>query len=238
MTSAPRPSGPTAASVALVPLRTGGKSRLGGVLSRGGRADLVLAMLDDVLGCLRTAGISDIRILAGDLDAAAAATERGIAVLPDPISASRTSDDHRPTGRGDHTLRAAVDAALATVPEDRMRLVVAADLPRLRPEDVLAAARNPADVVVAPTAGGGTALLRLARGVTLPARYGHGSAAAHVAQAQRAGWTTAVLDLPGAQHDVDAAPDLAALSRTVDGTAPGPATTAFLAGGHGYAPPA
>lgn len=220
--------------VALVPLRTGGKSRLGVALADGHRADLVLAMLDDVLAALRGAGLEDVRVLAGDAGAASAAADRGLPALADPDDVDlRAGAERDRVAPGDRSLRAAVDAALAAVGDHRPRLVVAADLPRLSSDEVQATHRHPADVVVVPTSGGGTAVLRLAAGVTVPARYGPGSADAHLAEARRVGRSAALLDLPGARHDVDGAKDLAALGGELDGTVTGAATAAFLAGLHG-----
>ncbi len=218
-------------TIALVPLRTGGKSRLAGALPSELRDELVLAMLDDVVTALRTAGVRDIRVLAGNTAARTAAAARGLDVLDDPGPSPDGPDDGPDDGRDDGRdtpLRAAVDAALRSVDPGATRLVVAADLPRLRSADIAAVLSDPADVVVVPTAGGGTAVLRLAPDVTLAARYGAGSAAAHVAEARRTDLRVAVHELPGAGHDVDAAPDLDALARPLDGAPPGTATTAFL----------
>lgn len=215
----------TSAPVALVPLRTGGKSRLQGALPTGRREALVLAMLDDVVTALRAAGVPDVRILAGDVRAARAAGQRDLPALLDPAGPAAA------TG-GDRRLRAAVDAALAELTPASVRLVVAADLPRLCAAEVRGVLADDAEVVVAPTRGGGTAVLRLAPGVTVPARYGPGSAAAHAAEATRAGRSVTLLDLPGGSQDVDDGSDLLAL-RNGAGAIPGPATTAFLAGGRG-----
>lgn len=226
--------------IGLVPLRTGGKSRLGAALAGERRDRLTVAMLDDVLSALRAAEVRDVRLLAGGRGAELVATARGLPTIGDP---QRTDDGlvagTDPTSdaladRGDVRLRAAVDAALASLPDDRPRLVVAADLPRLDADEVTAVLTHPADVVVAPTAGGGTALLRLAMGVRLATRYGPGSADAHLRAAADAGRSVALLELPGAREDVDASTDLAALLDPVDGRAPGTATTAFLADLRGY----
>lgn len=235
MTTASTPSfGGSAAPVALIPLRTGGKSRLGSALGDGHRADLVLAMLDDVLAALRGAGLVDVRVLAGDAGAATAAIERDLPAIPDPAATGHgPGEGDGDVAPGDRSLRAAVDAALVELGDHRPRLVVAADLPRLSADEVQAADRHPAEVVVVPTSGGGTAVLRLAAGVTLPARYGPASASAHLEEAQRVGRSAALLDLPGARHDVDGAQDLEALSGDLDGTVTGTATAAFLAGLHG-----
>jgi len=212
--------------VALVPLRTGGKSRLQGTLDAARRADLVLAMLDDVLHVLRTAGLVDIRLLAGDAGAASAAADRGLTALLDPPSAALGS------AAAEAHLRRAIDAGLAAVGTGCARLVVAADLPQLRAADIEAILASTADVTVVPTRGGGTALLRLARGAVIPACYGPGSAEAHLAAARSRGLQVEQLDLDGARSDIDAAADLDAL----DGAGPipvGRATASFLAAPRG-----
>jgi 2-phospho-L-lactate guanylyltransferase len=183
-------------------------------------------MLDDVLGALSDAGVKDLRILAGNPAAITAATSRGLPVLVDP-PAPRTSVAPV-TDAGDHRLRAAVDGALTRVPLSVSCLIVAADLPRLCGSELEQVLAHPAQVVVVPTAGGGTAILRLAAGARIPARYGPGSADEHVRAAEHTALTVAVLDLPGGRYDVDAVTDLAALSSPLDGSSPGPATSAFL----------
>lgn len=219
----------TAPVTALVPLRTGGKSRLGAALAPSDRAGLVLAMLDDVVAALHGAGVNDVLLLAGGEDAMAAARARGLAAVPDPdptVGEDRT---------GDRLLRRAVDAGLAAVPIDHERLVVAGDLPLLSSTEVRRVLGVTADVVIVPTAGGGTALLRLAPGIELAARYGVGSAQGHATSARDAGHAVVVLDLPGARHDIDAAADLTALTALLAEGAGGQgrACAAFLSGVRG-----
>jgi 2-phospho-L-lactate guanylyltransferase len=218
---------PTA--TALIPLRTGGKSRLSTALDATRRRSLVLAMLDDVLAALRAAGVTDVRVLAGDADAADAAVARDLPAILDPLGpvAGAPTDPAGGT-TGDARLCRAVDAGLAHLPSSAVRLVVAADLPLLRGEDVTAVLSRDADVVVAPTRGGGTGVLLLAGGVLLPTRYGPASATAHAGLARAQGLRVDVLDLPGAQHDVDGAADLAEL-RTAGQHPLGAATADFLA---------
>jgi 2-phospho-L-lactate/phosphoenolpyruvate guanylyltransferase len=232
MPSSPAP-GPTAPAVtALIPLRTGGKSRLGDAIEGEARAQLVLAMLDDVVGALRAAGIEDVRLLASGPGAVQAAQARGIPAILDPEPGPRTEADLQPAvSEADLRLRAAVDAGLAQVAADRRRMVVMCDLPRLRPADVTAVLAQAADVVVAPTVSDGTAILSLAPGVLLPSRYGAGSATAHAEAARTSGRSVTLLDLPGARHDVDAETDLRALDAPQAGT--GMATASFLAGTRG-----
>ena len=224
MATSPQPSRPV---TALVPLRGDGKSRLGATIDPAGRGALVAAMLDDVVAMLAEGGVGDIIVLAGDAAAVALAVARGLPAVADP------GPDVGAGPSGDARLRAAVDSGLATVPRDVTRLLVAADLPRLTAGEVAAVLADPADVVVVPTVGGGTAMLRLSPGVVIAAQYGPGSAGAHLRAAEAHGLSTSVLDLPGARHDVDAVLDLAALAGPLDGTLPGRATAAFLAGRDG-----
>lgn len=216
--------------VALIPLRGAGKSRLASAIPPGSRQALVAAMLDDVLAAVRGAGVEDVRMLAGDALAAELATARGLPSIPDPTPTSEIA------ATVDDRLRRAVDGALVDVDEDAVRLVIAADLPRLTAVEVTAVLAAPSDVVVVPTAGGGTAMLRLAPRVIIPARYGVGSAEAHLQAARASGWSRTLLDLPGARHDVDAVADLTALEGTSTGSPPGPSTTAFLRRTAGYPP--
>lgn len=220
--------GPSRPLTALVPLRGGGKSRLGDSINPSARGRLVAAMLDDVLAALSGGGVREILILAADAAAVALADARGSVVLRDPEERSGPSADR------DGRLRAAVDAALATIAPDGPRLVVAADLPRLTAAEVAMLVADPAEVVVAPTVGGGTAVLRLGPDVVIPARYGAGSAGEHLRVAEERGLTTSVVHLPGARHDVDVAADLMVLADPLDGAMPGPATAALLEGRGGY----
>jgi len=228
-------SSPTAGVTALIPLRTGGKSRLDTELDQEGRADLVLAMLDDVVTALRAAGVADVRVLCGDSAAAAAAMARGLDVVLDPADvATHAAADPSARG-GDVRLRRAVDAGLAAIGSTRVRLVVAADLPQLTRDEVAAILASATDVTVIPTRGGGTAVLRLAAGITLRTQYGQASARAHLDVAQRGGLSVAELDLPGARQDVDGAADLHAIDGALGGASAvvGAATATFLAGRHG-----
>jgi 2-phospho-L-lactate guanylyltransferase len=199
-------------AVALVPLRTGGKSRLGTRLDADLRARLALAMFDDVAGALIGAGIDDIRVLCGDPGARAAAHERGLTALDDPDAAPVLAPDDGTAVTPELRLRAAVDAGLATVGTSAVRLVVAADLPLLSPDDVLAVLAHADRVTVAPTRGGGTGVLLLPVGLTLASAHGPASAAAHLAAAVAAQPTgapaPAVIEREGTSWDVDRPEDL------------------------------
>ncbi len=183
----------------LVPLRAPGtgKTRLSSVLDSAERAALATAMLADVAASLAAAGLDDVVVVAGGPASATAAAELGLAVSLDPPGV-----DH---------LDAALAAATWRLPDDRHVLVVAADLPRLRASDIRAVLAEDAEVVVAPTAAGGTGvLLRRPHGV-IPTAFGPGSASRHSELARAAGHRVAIVDRDGIHHDVDTFTDLAAL---------------------------
>jgi 2-phospho-L-lactate guanylyltransferase len=217
-----RATSAAAAAVALIPLRTGGKSRLSEQFDGAKRAELVLAMLDDVVGALVGAGIDDIRLLCGDAAARDAALARGLTAIIDPEDAGAQAPD------GPHArLRAAVDAALAEVGTDLVRLVVAADLPLLSADDVRTVLAHSAEVVIAPTSGGGTGILLLPVGVTFPTSYGPGSALAHqsAARAVTSDVSPHVVERDGTAWDLDVPEDIEGLAAMLSGRS---ATAAVL----------
>lgn len=217
-----RATSAAAAAVALIPLRTGGKSRLSEQFDGAKRAELVLAMLDDVVGALVGAGIDDIRLLCGDVAARDAALARGLTAIDDPEDAGAGAPDE-PHAR----LRAAVDAALASIGSDRVRIVVAADLPLLSADDVRAVLAHASEVVIAPTSGGGTGLLLLPVGVTFATFYGPGSALAHqsAARAVMPDASPHVVERDGTAWDLDVPEDIEGLAAMLSGRS---ATAAVL----------
>jgi 2-phospho-L-lactate/phosphoenolpyruvate guanylyltransferase len=210
---------PHAADVTvLIPLRAGGKNRLASALTQDARWRLALGMLDGVVEAVRTAGITDVRVLSGGTEAMAAAQARGLPVVrdrDDDPSAEDAPLDAR-------LLRRAVDDGLEACGSDRVRIVIAADLPLLTAGDVGALLETADRITVAPTRDGGTGALLLPTGCALATRYGRGSAAAHLEAARDAGWETIRLDRTGFGVDLDASADLdaiIALARV--GVAPG-----------------
>ena len=186
-------------TVALVPLRAPGegKSRLAAVLDPEQRAALAVAMLADVTAAVTAAGLDEVIVVAGGSRGAAAGVALGLPVLLDP-----------PGCRG---LDDALAAATRRVGTHRDLLVVAADLPRLRPGDVLAVLEPDVEVVIAPTAAGGTGALLRRPAAVIGTAFGPGSAVAHRALALAAGARVAHVDRDGIHHDVDTFTDLAAL---------------------------
>ena len=98
--------------------------------------------------------------------------------------------------------------------EGRDVLIVAADLPWVRPSDVAAllSAGRPERLVLAPSKDGlGTGALLIPRGVRFPPAFGAGSCAAHRTAAERLGLQVVEVSRPGLAFDLDAPEDLAAL---------------------------
>jgi 2-phospho-L-lactate/phosphoenolpyruvate guanylyltransferase len=175
----------------VVPFRgAGGKHRLA-PLPEPARAELALAMLGDVLEACVAIGATTL--VSNDGPAAELAAELGASALADPGG-----------GQG-----AAVAAALALVTDGPV-LVVNADLPLVRPSDLLAllAVVPPGGIAYAPAADGTTNALALASPELFAPLYGAGSAARFVAHAERLGRAAAAAPLPGLVADVDTLADL------------------------------
>lgn len=183
----------------LVPLRAPGegKSRLAAVLDPDQRAALAVAMLADVTAAVTAAGLDEVLVVASGRRAAAAGIDLGLPVLVDPPDCQGLDD--------------ALATAATRVGPHRDLLVVAADLPRLGPQDVLAVLAPNVEVVVAPTVGGGTGALLRRPAAVIATAFGPGSARAHRELALAAGVRAAHVDRDGIQHDVDTFADLAAL---------------------------
>jgi len=175
----------------VVPFRgAGGKHRLA-PLSEPARAELALAMLGDVLEACVSVGAT--AVVSNDGPAGDVAAELGASVVADPGG-----------GQG-----AAVAAALALVTEGPA-LVVNADLPLVRPADLLAllASVPPGGLAYAPAADGTTNALALASPLLFAPLYGRGSAARFAAHAEQLGRVAVAAPLPGLVTDVDTLDDL------------------------------
>lgn len=198
--------------VALIPLRDpgSGKTRLAPHLTASERAGLAAAMLSDTVGAVRAAPVDRVVVAASGGTGAAAASALGLDVLLDPPTAPSL----------DQVLR----AATARLSGASALLVIAADLPCLRPEEVAALLDIEAQVVVAPTGDGGTGGLLRRPPAIIPTAFGPGSAAAHMRLAHQAGVQGRTASLPGFRDDVDTWADLRAL---VDAPV-GPTTAGFL----------
>jgi 2-phospho-L-lactate/phosphoenolpyruvate guanylyltransferase len=189
---------------AVVPLRAGGKTRLGPEVSAGHRTQLARAMLADVCGALREAGVGHVVVAANGAAAHAAADGLGVEVVTDP-----------PTSTG---LDAAVANAAGRLTASGGLLVVAADLPRLRAQDITRVLDAPGAVVIAPTGDGGTGGLLRRPADVITTAYGPGSAQRHRRLAAAAGVRCTTV-ASGGFDDVDTLHDLRGLDERAVGTA-------------------
>lgn len=175
----------------VVPFRgNGGKQRLTG-LGPDVHGAVVLAMLADVLAA--TVDLGHTVVVTSDGDGRRIAAEAGAEVVDDPGG-----------GQG-----AAVAAALRGFPPGRV-LVVNADLPCVRPEDLRTLlAVEPLDgVALVASADGRTNALRLPGPHLFEPLYGPRSAARFVRAAQARGTAAAMAAIPNLADDVDTPADL------------------------------
>ncbi len=190
---------------AIVPVKAleRAKRRLSPVLPDDERQRLVLAMLEDVLAALAAAEAVDaILVVTPDARAAALAESRGASVAPEP-------------GIGELNAAVASGLAYATARGFGQALVVPADVPLARPEELraLTASRGgQPGVTLAPSHDGdGTNGLLLAPPKAITPCYGPGSYLQHLSQAMARRVDVNVVHLAGLARDIDAPADLAAL---------------------------
>jgi 2-phospho-L-lactate/phosphoenolpyruvate guanylyltransferase len=185
----------------IIPIKalTQAKTRLAPGLDPDRRIELMTWMLGHVVEtCRGSPSVAEIVVIAGDDAAADAAREHGVAV----------EIVHSP---GLPAAMQRADRLLEGVPAS---LVVAADLPLLRSQEVeeLCVAPPELAVVVAPTADGGTGGLLRRPGTVIGTAYGRGSAAAHGRLARAAGVQAGERALTGFMSDLDTPTHLRALS--------------------------
>lgn len=199
----------TWAVIPVKPLR-GALRRLTPSLPGPVRRALQVAMLEDVLAaCAGTTGLAGVLVVTSDPDGTALARERAGAVVV---------ADHEPP-RG---MNAAVSRGLAAVARRgaARALVLTADLPLARPEDLAAILADgrpaPSALLVPSLEGTGTNAMLLDPPGALVPRLGPDSLARHRAQAVRRGVAQTLLGLPRLALDIDTPRDLELLM--VDGT--------------------
>lgn len=197
--------------VAVVPLRSpgDGKTRLAPDLDRGARARLAAAMLADVVGAVREAGLRVVVAASGPAAVRAATT----------VDAEVVED-----GPGVRSLDEAVEHVRQHLRPREGLLVVQGDLPLLTSDDVRALCDADAAVVIAPTDDGGTSALLRRPADVIGTAFGPDSAVAHERLARRVGIVPGIVHRPGLAHDVDVIADLQALGPSV-----GAATAAVVA---------
>ena len=211
--------------LAVVPVKplAAALGRLAGVLGPEERRALQAAMLADLLAVCRAApALAGTLVVTADPAVGALARAGGARVVAEPEG---------PAGMNAAVRRGLAAAVAAGAPA---ALVLTADLPLARPEDleaVLAAAPAAPGAVMAPSRDGtGTNALLLAPPGVLPPRLGPGSLARHLAEAARAGAAVALIERPGLALDVDTPADLAALRAAEPGGVTGEALGRLGAG--------
>ena len=187
--------------------RVGGKRRLSGLLSPDERAELGLAMLEDVLDVLLDVPALETILLV--------TTETR---LPDHLVRGRVQrvlDADDTLGNGDGLNLAFVRAQqLAVEAGAGALLLVPADIPAIAPADidVILARGAPNSVVLAPDkAGLGTNALLLTPPTALRPSFGEGSCVLHWRAALDAGLLATVMPRPLLALDIDTPQDVALL---------------------------
>lgn len=185
---------------ALIPVKSLAlaKSRLGHMLSSSERRGLALAMLEDVLGCLRTsAAIERIYLIGRDPEAHWLAQHYEAHWL----------FDHS------HDLNSALrfGASYASQHAARHLLLLHADLPLIRAEDIhrlaMSSEHGAAQIVLAPSRDGGTNALACAAPLAIPLCFGRRSLAMHLEAARRRAMHTQLVCSPSLR-DIDRPEDL------------------------------
>lgn len=192
------------AVIPVKPLR-GALRRLTPALDAPVRRALQVAMLTDVLGaCAQAGDLAGVMVVTSDPDATA---------LAERIAGARVVPDHSPP-RG---MNAAVTRGLAAVADQGAEgaLVLTADLPLARAEDIAAILAHPlpgpSALLVPSAAGTGTNAMLLRPPAALRPLLGPDSLARHSAEALRRGLALALLERPGIALDIDTPADLVAL---------------------------
>ena len=190
-------------TAALVPVKAlaASKSRLFPERPRADVEALSLAMMVDLIACLR----------------AVPALDRVAVTTPDAAVAERAAAEgalalHRP----DPGLNAAIEAgAREIVGAGEALLVVLGDVAAAAPDEVarLVAAAPERGVALAPSSDGGSSALLRRPADVIPARFGRDSAKAHREAAAAAGVPCVELELPSLAIDVDVVEDARAILR-------------------------
>ncbi|GLY03714.1 2-phospho-L-lactate guanylyltransferase [Actinoplanes sp. NBRC 101535] len=177
----------------MIPVKrlTAAKTRLRGAVPAVRHPELALAMVRDTVAAVLGAGsVTGLIVVTDDPEVSAAVTELGALVTPDPgggLNAAMRFGADEAAGLGTH------------------RVVLAGDLPALRPEQLdEALARMTGRGFVPDAAGIGTVLLAAPAWTPLDPRFGGHSSAAHAAS----GAALITGDWPGLRQDVDTADDL------------------------------
>jgi 2-phospho-L-lactate guanylyltransferase len=200
-------------TVAVVPFKDfdGAKERLANRLTKLERRELVLAMLDDVLGALsHTEGLSALMVVTGEPEIARRASRYGAEILEETTNEGHT---------------AAVERAVRELERRRAlaMLCIPGDVPAIVPDEVatmLRALGPPPAVVLAPSRSGrGTNAVLMSPPGAMSLRFGEPSFLPHVERARELGLRIDVMHLPGLALDLDTPDDLDAFLASTSNTA-------------------
>jgi 2-phospho-L-lactate guanylyltransferase len=176
------------------------KSRLGDVLRADARASLSLTLLRRVCASLRAApAVEDVVVMTPDPDVRAFAAASGVRSVPDPCAGFN---------------EALVEVIRSLPAHSHAILIMAADLPLLRPADVVAflAAGMPRTAVLAPARdGNGTNALLVPPATAIRPVFGPASLALHRSLVRALGLRIAEVNRVGLAFDLDTPADLVAL---------------------------
>ena len=187
---------------AIVPQKSlaAAKSRLGDILRTDARAALSLRLLRTVCASLRaTPAVEEVIVMTPDPDVRAFAATCGVRSVPDPCAG----------------LNEAMLEVMRSLPARSHAVVImAADLPLLRPADVAAflAAGSPQTAAVAPARDGtGTNALLIPPATAIRPAFGPASLTRHRDHARALGLGVAEVNRAGLAFDLDTPTDLVTL---------------------------
>lgn len=187
---------------AIVPQKSlaAAKSRLGAALRADTRAALSLRLLRTVCASLRaTSAVEDVIVMTPDPDVRAFTAAAGVRSVPDQSAG----------------FNEALLEVIRSLPAHSHAIVImAADLPLLRPADVAAflAAGRPETAVLAPARDGtGTNALLVPPGTAIRPGFGPASLTRHRGRARALGLRVAEVNRIGLAFDLDTPADLIAL---------------------------
>jgi 2-phospho-L-lactate/phosphoenolpyruvate guanylyltransferase len=189
----------------LIPFKDAGvKSRLSGVMGVSERHEFALAMLRDVLGAFRAAGLAaSCHVVTADAMAKDVAAKAGARLIPEPSAEG---------------VNAAVRRGVEKLGPRTEYLVVPSDLPLLRRGDIrelLSMRGQGLDVVLVPSrAFDGTNALLFHGSGRIPLSYDDHSFWRHLEGAASLGMSLGVYSGDGVRFDVDTEDDFRALART------------------------
>ena len=186
----------------IIPVKSAArKSRLSGLLDRKEREEFARLLLEDVLGSLAGAGLlGRTYVVSPDTRMLALAARAGAVAVRE---------------RDDAGVNSAVSLGLGFTGDASSVLVIPADLPLLKPSDLLGleVRSQGMDVGIAPSrAFDGTNALVFAKPLRFPLSYDNDSFWNHLSGAARGGLSVGVCTERGLAFDVDSPEDFAALA--------------------------